>query len=85
MQHFLSGALTLCFITIGLFFIRFWSTTRDQLFLIFGVAFALLASERIILILTSIEDETRTYVYLIRLVAFSLIIYGIIQKNKTPR
>ena len=41
--HFLSGAVTFGFFVAALFFLRFWRTTRDELFIAFAVAFALLA------------------------------------------
>lgn len=70
------------FLTASLFFLRFWARTRDRLFGIFSLAFVLLASERLFLLFIDVEDETRTYVYLIRLLAFTLLILGIIDKNR---
>lgn len=68
---------------IGIFFLKFWKKTRDQLFLKFSIAFWLLGLERWLLLWINPADETRTYVYLVRLVAFTLIIFGIVEKNKT--
>ena len=42
LSNFLSGAITMGFLAGGLFFLRFWRETRDQLFLTFAVAFWLL-------------------------------------------
>ena len=84
MLDFLSGVSFANFALIAGFFYRFWIKTKDRFFLMFGLAFAMLAAERAILIVFDVPNETRTYVYLIRLLAFVLIIVGIIQKNREP-
>jgi uncharacterized integral membrane protein len=79
---FLSGAITLGFATAALFFLRFWRDTRDELFLAFAVAFLLLGLGQAILALGGIPDEQRSWVYLVRLVAFLTIIVAILRKNR---
>lgn len=81
LNFFLSGALCAGFWVLALFFLKFWRGTRDQLFGLFTLAFFLLGFERIVMYLTS-SNEFRPYVFLIRLVAFCLIIFGFIQKNR---
>lgn len=66
----------------GLFFLRFWRESRDRLFAFFGAAFWLLALSWSLLGLFSPTEETRPYIYAIRLVAFLLIIGGIVDKNR---
>jgi len=78
---FLSGAVTLGFAAAALFFLRFWRDTRDELFLAFAVAFLLLGIAQAILALGGIPDEQRSWVYLVRLVAFLTIILAILRKN----
>ena len=78
---FLSGAITMGFIVCGLFFLRFWMRMRDPLFAWFAVAFWLLAFCQALLALTGIPVEERSWVYLIRLAAFLLIIVAILRKN----
>src|SRR5690242_19772084 len=39
---FLGGLVTMCFIVIGVFFLKFWTRTRDFLFIAFGIAFWLM-------------------------------------------
>ena len=70
--------------TAGLFFLRFWGESRDRLFLLFGSAFWLLAVSWGLLALFSPTEETRPYIYAIRLVAFLLIIAAILDKNRKP-
>ena len=66
----------------GLFFFRFFYENRDRLFAFFGAAFWLMSLCWALLGLASPTDETRPYIYAIRLLAFLLIITGIIDKNR---
>ncbi len=78
---FLSGAFMMACMVAGLFFHRFWVQTKDKFFRSFSYAFCLLAVERMTLLILNSVDEVRTYIYLIRLVAFLLIIFAILRKN----
>ena len=69
----------------GLFFFRFWRESGDRLFAFFGAAFWVLAVSWTLLALIDPADETRPYVYAIRLIAFALMIVGMIDKNRTRR
>ena len=82
LYDFLSGAVALGFFVCGLFFLRFWRRTRDQLFLAFALAFALLGTGQSILALANIPTEERGSLYLIRLVAFVIILFAIFRKNR---
>lgn len=79
---FLSGATTSASLITSLFFLKFWRKTRDQFFLMFSFAFLLLGLERCLFILSPLEDESRSWIYLVRLTAFLIIIVAIIQKNR---
>lgn len=83
LYDFLSGAVALGFFVCGLFFVRFWRRTRDQLFLAFALAFALLGSGQTILALANIPTEEGGSLYLIRLAAFAVIIFAILRKNRS--
>ena len=80
---FLSGAVAFGFLVCAVFFLRFWSRTRDQLFIWFAVAFALLGAGQAWLALTDIPKEERGPIFLIRLMAFGLILWAVIRKNRT--
>jgi uncharacterized membrane protein len=80
---FLSGAITLGFLVAGLFFLRFWRKTRDALFLAFAMSFALLGVGQAVQALANIPQEERSYIYLIRLAAFTLILVAIVRKNRS--
>lgn len=83
-SDFLSGAITMGFLFGGLFFLRFWRQTSDQLFLTFAVAFWLLGIVQALLALTPLRVEERSWLYVIRLLAFLLIAGSIIRKNRAP-
>ena len=83
METFLHGGTAVNCAVIGLFFLRFWSRSRDRLFLSFACAFLILGVERTVLGVWPYMTEGREYVYLLRLLAFCLIIYGIVDKNRT--
>jgi len=67
----------------GLFFLRFWRDSRDRIFAFFGAAFLMLALSWTLLALINPSDETRPYVYAIRLLAFLLMIIGMVDKNRS--
>lgn len=84
LSDFLSGAITMGFLLGGLFFLRFWRQTHDQLFLTFAVAFWLLGIVQALLALSPIGAEERSWLYVVRLLAFLLIAGSIIRKNRAP-
>jgi hypothetical protein len=83
LYDFLSGAVALGFLLAGLFFLRFWSRIRDPLFIWFALAFWLLGIGQTVLALAGLPLEERSSVYLIRLLAFSLIIFAVFRKNRS--
>lgn len=85
LYEFFTGALMICCLVAGLFFLKFWNKTHDNLFRLFALSFFLLAFERFVLGYIGSENEPSQYVYLIRLCAFLLIIYAIISKNKESK
>jgi hypothetical protein len=78
---FLSGATTMGFALCALFFLRFWHDTRDSLFLWFACAFFLLGVGQATLALTNTPAEERSWIYLVRLAAFILILVAVARKN----
>jgi hypothetical protein len=82
---FLSGAITFGFVAAGLFFLRFWRRTGDGLFLAFALAFWLMGLAQALLALGEFPVEERSWVYLIRLAAFALILIAIARKNRSAR
>lgn len=82
LYDFLSGAVALGFFVCGLFFLRSWRRTREELFLAFALAFALLGLGQTVLALANMPTEERGSLYLIRLAAFLLILFAIYRKNR---
>jgi len=81
LQDVLYGAYTAGFLVASAFFLRFWGRARAPLLLIFSLAFALLALSYGLLGAAQIPREEQSWIYLIRLAAFTLIIIGIIWTN----
>lgn len=80
---FLTGMAFTGAATCGLFFLRSWTRAKDRIFLSFGVAFMLMALERLVLVLyLNPEAENQAHIYLIRLLSFLIILYAIIDKNR---
>ena len=79
---FLSGAITMGFAVAGLFFLRFWKRTGESLFLAFAVAFWLLGLGQALLAFSDVPVEERSWLYLLRLAAFSLILVSVWVKNR---
>lgn len=80
MREFLSGMLVMGDLVAALFFLRFWRQSRDRLFLMFAVAFTLLAVQRGVL--TTVPEQYAALVYGVRLLAFFLIMWAIWDKNR---
>ncbi len=80
-----SGLLVMGYAVAGLFFLRFWRETRDRLFGIFAGAFWLLAVQRVLLAVSQNPNNEQVWLYGIRLLAFVLILIGIVDKNRGSR
>lgn len=81
MDNFIAGMIATGYLIAGLFFLRFWARTRDGLFAIFACAFWLLAANQALVALAGIPREEQSWIYLLRLAGFILIIAGIVAKN----
>jgi uncharacterized membrane protein HdeD (DUF308 family) len=81
MNLILLGAIAMAAMVAALFFLRFWKMTRDRFFLFFAIAFFIEGLDRVMLGLDSVPSEEQPFFYLIRLLAFILIVLAIIDKN----
>ena len=79
-QFFLGVTFTLC-VLIGLFFLRFWRKAKDRLFLAFAISFWLMGINWLALVQAN-RDEPQTALYLVRLLAFAVLLLGIWDKNR---
>jgi hypothetical protein len=81
---FLNGATVMACLVALLFFLRFFRRTRDPLFARFALAFALLGAHWLVLALSGPDYEFRPLLYGVRLLAFVVILAGIVEKNRAP-
>lgn len=82
MTELLSGILIAEYAAIALFFAKFWTKSRDRLFLLFSGAFTVLTVQRLALVATHGLLEQQAPLYLLRLAAFVVIIVAIIDRNR---
>ena len=80
---FISGAIVMGFWVAGLFFLRFWKKSGDELFLAFTLAFWLLGLGQALLAFADVPAEERSGLYLFRLAAFVVILLAIWRKNRS--
>ncbi|MFZ2031551.1 MAG: DUF5985 family protein [Vitreimonas sp.] len=76
-----SGAIAMGFAICACFFLRFWARTKDMLFAAFSLAFLLLALSQGLGTILGLPLEERSWLYLLRLAAFLVIILAIGRKN----
>lgn len=85
--QFLGGVLTMGYLVLGVFFLKFWRRTRDPLFMMFAWAFCLMAVNGFAVSVSNGYELDVLWSYVLRLLAFVLIIVAIVRKNtetKTP-
>ena len=80
-EGFLLGVIATASFTAGLFFLRFWKTTRDRLFLAFAAFFFIEALNRMVLLCFDRPNEGSPWNYLIRLLALMILLFAILEKN----
>jgi hypothetical protein len=80
--EFVSGLITMGYFVAGIFFLRFWTRKRDHLFAAFCAAFWLLGLAQALLIFSPIPVEEQSWLFILRIAAFSLILAAIVAKNR---
>ena len=81
MNELLAGGIATASLIAGLFFFRFWRQTRDRFFLFFALSFVIEGLNRFALYALAGLDDQHPIYYLIRLVAYGLIVWAILDKN----
>jgi quinol-cytochrome oxidoreductase complex cytochrome b subunit len=85
MNEILVGAIAMGSLVAGMFFLRYWKTTRDRFFLYFALSFFIEAFNRIYLGADMQSEHARqSTFYILRLIAYGLILFAIWDKNR-PR
>ncbi len=80
-EGFLLGVIFTSSLIAGAFFLRFWRTTRDTLFLAFSASFLIEAVNRVAVLFLERPNEGHPLIYLIRLISFTVLLAAILKKN----
>lgn len=80
-NSFLLGVIATESFTAALFFLKFWSDTRDLLFLSFAAFFIIEGVNRAVLLFLVHPNEGSPGIYLARLFGLLLILAAILNKN----
>jgi hypothetical protein len=82
LNDFLSGAIVMGLAIASLMFLKFWKRTHERFFLAFSASFLLLGIGQALLALGDFQDEERSWLYLLRLAAFLLILFAMWWQNR---
>lgn len=85
MTDFLAGAVAMASWVAGLVFLRFHRRTDERIFLFFVASFWLDAVGRTLEVALRWTDDGGPVVYVLRVVAYGLIVIGILDKNRPQR
>ncbi|HZQ19973.1 MAG TPA: DUF5985 family protein [Terriglobales bacterium] len=78
---FLLGVVATSSLAAAAFFLKFWRRTHDTLFLYFGIAFLVEGLNRVMVLGQAHPNEGSPWHYLVRLLAFLMILAAILRKN----
>lgn len=81
MTDLFTGAICMGSLLITLFFLRFWRDSGDRFFLYFAASFFIEGLHRLYSALHDAGGEDSPLHYLIRLLAYGLILWAILEKN----
>jgi hypothetical protein len=82
LEGFLLGIIVTASLTAAAFFLKFWRSSRDPLFLAFALAFFIEGVNRTTFLLVDRPNEGSPAIYAVRLLAFLLILAAILRKNR---
>ena len=82
-EGFLLGVVVTSSIAAAAFFYRFWRRTQDRLFLAFAAAFLIEGLNRLSFLFIESPNEGSPAIYLVRLLAFLIILTAIVAKNRS--
>ena len=81
-EGFLLGVIVTASLVSGAYFLKFWSQTRDLLFLGFGAAFIIEGLNRISFLFVATSTGDNPVIYSVRLLSYLLILAAIAYKNR---
>jgi hypothetical protein len=85
MNELLLGAIAMGSFVAGLYFLRYWRSTRDRFFLCFALSFWIEAANRVAMAVTHAWSEDAPLHYLVRLASYGLILWAVWDKNRPSR
>lgn len=83
MIDFLLGQIAMAAAIAGLIFLRYFQRTRDRFFLFFTASFWLESGGRVLSVLYPAFDDRSDGMYILRFLAYALILAAIADKNLT--
>ncbi len=81
-EGFLNGVIATASVASAVFFLRFWRDSRDFLFMAFALAFFIEGLNRATILFVDHPSEGTPRVYIVRCIAFLIILGGIVNKNR---
>lgn len=81
MNDIMVGAIAMASLVISMVFMRYWRNTGDRFFLWFALSFAIEGAHRIYSAMARTMAEDGALHYVIRVVAYGLILWAIYEKN----
>jgi hypothetical protein len=81
MNEMLLGGIAVASFVVGLFFLRYWLSSGDRLFLYFMLSFWIEGANRVAMAVTRSWNEEAPLHYVVRLLSYGLILLAIWDKN----
>ncbi len=81
LEAFLLGTIVTASVIASVYFLKFWRSTKDFLFLAFAAFFLIEAMDRIALLFFARPNEGSPWIYIVRLFALLLLLAAILKKN----
>lgn len=81
-EGFLNGVIATASVASAVFFLRFWRDSRDFLFMAFALAFFIEGLNRATILFVDHPSEGTPRVYIVRCIAFLIILGGIVNKKR---
>lgn len=82
MNEAILGGISVACLAAGLFFLRYWRSTRDIFFVFFVLSFWIQAANHAAMALTHSWNEDSPGQYLVQLLSYGLILLAIWNKNR---
>lgn len=82
MKYFMWGVLATGCLVVAMFFLHYWRSSRERLFVFFSAAFGLMAVQWTVSALSGTDEMRYAYLLILRILAFLCIIAGILDRNR---